>query len=415
MTWQFIRQTGYLAVLIVSVMLVGCKPSAETGPKVSITNPSSFDRQDEVISVSLTSLGQEGNALIHSEVMLDNGQTSIPGQWLDTDKDTQPDTLLFSVSVPAQSEVSYQLVPAQETRLSKRTYAELGVRQNAQWQEGRMTGGSFEPAQTMTLPDTHEIGDGLFKYEGPGWESDKVAYRLYFDQRNILDIFGKRRAEITLEQVGQVGAPSYHELQDWGMDVLKTGPSIGLGSVAVYEDGQTRRIDNSEKMQVSIAHNSPLYSEVHVAHSGFVSNEGEADIDTRYSIAAGTALTKVTVSVEGEAPPLVTGIVKHQQTLMRSNSQQKDGWHYVATFGPQSYINDALGMAIFYRAEDLQHLGEDQHNHLVVMKPSSKPLQYYFAGYWQQGPDGISDQAQFKAELERTLIRLNQPLQLQID
>lgn len=278
-----------------------------------------------------------------------------------------------------------------------------------------MTGGSFKPTESMTLPKEHEIGDGLFKYEGPGWESDKVAYRLYFDQRNILDIFGKRRSDITLPEVGQVGAPSYHELQDWGMDVLKTGPSIGLGSVAVYEEGQARRIDNSEKMQVSIAHNSPLYSQVNVAQRGFVSNQGKANLDTRYSIAAGTALTKVSVSVEGEAPPLVTGIVKHQQTLMRSDPQQQGDWHYVATFGPQSYINDALGMAIFYRAEDLQQLDEDQHNHLVIMKPSVKQVQYYLAGYWQQGPDGFSDKAQFKTELERTLTRLNQPLQLQID
>ncbi|WP_088329636.1 DUF4861 family protein [Lacimicrobium sp. SS2-24] len=415
MSLHSIRRTAYLALLLTASSMTGCQYAAQSGSQITITNPSSIDRQDEVVRVPLTSLGQAESTLIHSEVMLDNGRTTIPGQWLDTDKDGQPDELLFSVSVPAESKVSYELVGTQNANLSKRTHAELGVRQNAKWQDGRLTGGSFKSAKAMTLPEKHEIGDGLFKYEGPGWESDKVAYRLYFDQRNILDIFGKRRSDITLPQVGQVGAPSYHELQDWGMDILKTGPSIGLGSVAFYEDGQARRIDNSEMMQVSIAHSSPLYSEVNVAHRGFVSKEGLAAIDTHYSIAAGSALTKVTVSVEGEAPPLVTGIVKHVETLMRSDLQQQGDWHYVATFGPQSYINDALGMAIFYRAEDLQKLGEDQHNHLVVMKPSAKHLQYYFAGYWQQGPDGISDQEQFKTELERTLTRLNQPLQLQID
>lgn len=30
------------------------------------------------------------------------------------------------------------------------------------------------------------------KYERPGLESDKVGYRFYFDQRNAIDVFGKK-------------------------------------------------------------------------------------------------------------------------------------------------------------------------------------------------------------------------------
>ena len=38
----------------------------------------------------------------------------------------------------------------------------------------------------MTLPPEHKIGDKLFKYEGFGWESDRIAYRFYFDQRGLV-------------------------------------------------------------------------------------------------------------------------------------------------------------------------------------------------------------------------------------
>ncbi|AWL13047.1 hypothetical protein HMF8227_02595 [Saliniradius amylolyticus] len=409
------RWTFCAASLLLSAVVTGCQPSVESAPQITISNPSPTERRDEIVRVSVTELGEPGQPLRGAAVVLDNGRKIVPGQWLDEDLDSQPDTLLFSVSLEANGKASYRLREADKISLQTRTYAELGKRYDAQRQDGVYTGGSFKAVEAMTLPEQHEIGDGLFKYEGPGWESDKVAYRLYFDKRNVIDIFGKRQPELTLPQVGNVDAPSYHELQPWGMDILKTGPSIGLGSLAVYQDKRARRIDNSEQMTVSIRHSTPLYSEVEVSHQGFVGETGQADIDARYGIEAGSALTQVTVSAEGELPQWVTGIVKHESQLMQSGDHQAGPWRYIATYGDQSYINDGLGMVVFYRQTDVQTLTQDEHNHLVVMKPSLQTLEYYFGGYWQQGPDAIGSKAQFQDMLEHELIKLNQPLLVQVE
>ena len=37
------------------------------------------------------------------------------------------------------------------------------------------------------------------RYEGLGWESDQTAWRIYFDKRNAIDMFGKRRPGLYLE------------------------------------------------------------------------------------------------------------------------------------------------------------------------------------------------------------------------
>jgi len=57
--------------------------------------------------------------------------------------------------------------------------------------------------QSLTTPPGYKQGDKLVAYEGPGWESDRVAYRLYLDGRNAIDIFGKRSPDLVLSKVGR--------------------------------------------------------------------------------------------------------------------------------------------------------------------------------------------------------------------
>ena len=65
---------------------------------------------------------------------------------------------------------------------------------------GAIRGGTFHLRDQFTSPPDHFIHDGLIAFEGIGWESDKVAYRLYLDERNVTDIFGKYGAQAALVQ-----------------------------------------------------------------------------------------------------------------------------------------------------------------------------------------------------------------------
>jgi hypothetical protein len=70
--------------------------------------------------------------------------------------------------------------------------------------------------------------------EGPAWENDKVAFRLYFDTRNAKDVFGKTVPGMVLDSVGANHNNSYHAPGNWGMDVLHVGKSLGAGGLAFY-------------------------------------------------------------------------------------------------------------------------------------------------------------------------------------
>ena len=68
------------------------------------------------------------------------------------------------------------------------------------------------------------------RYEGLGWESEEIAWRIYFDKRNAIDIYGKRRPGLYLDLFA---APEYvyHLEGPMGRDIFKVGPDArrGLG------------------------------------------------------------------------------------------------------------------------------------------------------------------------------------------
>src|SRR5579864_2849053 len=68
------------------------------------------------------------------------------------------------------------------------------------------------------------------KFEGLGWESDRIAFRIYFDARNAIDIYGKRRQTL---QLPLYATPDYvyHEESPNGRDIFMVGDAVGIGGV----------------------------------------------------------------------------------------------------------------------------------------------------------------------------------------
>jgi hypothetical protein len=91
----------------------------------------------------------------------------------------------------------FNLFSCQDVSKEESSYAELSIAQGGQWEEGKyINRTSFKKTNYLKLPDSHTDHSYFIRYEDPGWESDKVAYRLYVDWRNAIDIFGKKRIKL---------------------------------------------------------------------------------------------------------------------------------------------------------------------------------------------------------------------------
>ena len=129
----------------------------------------------------------------------------LPSEWVDIDKDGKAERLRVLVSLNA-NEAKELLIGINEKQVKdKLTQAELSIKVGGQWTNKEYEGGEFKNVDYLRVPEQHTDHTYYIRYEGPGWESDKMAYRFYLDWRNGMDVFGKLTPEPVLQQVGQDG------------------------------------------------------------------------------------------------------------------------------------------------------------------------------------------------------------------
>jgi hypothetical protein len=293
------------------------------------------------------------------------------------------------------------------TAQTKKTLAELWYKTGGYFEQGKYVGGSsFQKFNSLWVPAGCTDHSFFMKYEGPGWESDKIGYRLYLDWRNAIDIFGKKVDTLVLPYVGQDGYDSYHEMSGWGMDILKVGESLGIGSLAFWDGKNAQRVAKTDSVYCRIAEDGDLRSEVQVDYYGWKIDNKSVDLKTSLSIQAGSRATKYSVQLDTPLENLCTGIVKSDETvLLKSNGS--GAWSYLATWGKQSLAGDSLGLAILYKTNQLISITEDQYSHVIVLLPDNIQLEYYLLGAWEQEPQGIKTQKAFTGYLNKQLVLLN--------
>ena len=210
--------------------------------------------------------------------------------------------------------------------LKAKTYAEISIKDGGRWIERKYEGGVFKNVNTLKVPEAHTDHSYYIRYEGPGWESNKVGYRLYLDWRNGIDIFGKQTDEIILPDVGQDGFDSYHEVSDWGVDVLKVGKGLGIGSIGRLINNKMNHFNEVDSTLVSIE-NSKLFSSVEVNYYGWKTNKEITNLQSLLTIAPDQRYTKHTIHTSEPLKGICTGIVKHNNLplLKKTNAKIQSG------------------------------------------------------------------------------------------
>ncbi|NNC38914.1 MAG: DUF4861 family protein [Hyphomonadaceae bacterium] len=265
----------------------------------------------------------------------------------------------------------------------------------------------YESRSKYQVPETHEIGNHVFPYEGVGWENEIVGYRLYLDERAVTDIFGKRTPDIVLDKVDY--RSEYHDLADWGMDVMKVGPSLGVGGLGLYRGDNLERFGKKAQLSAEVLQESGAEVSFKVMHRQVqLSDGGIGSVDTTYSLKSGSPLTWVSVKSTLPNKTLASGLVNNPKgkRIRNSNAVKKGEWRYIATWGDkQSEANDGLGTVLFYRDGDARLMPTV--NDTFPLRFNSSNPSYAFAGVWEQGPMGIANEKDFIAWADDQQKQLN--------
>ncbi|MFV5690069.1 DUF4861 family protein [Flavobacterium sp. ZT3R25] len=311
-------------------------------------------------------------------------------------------------SVAASLLVSLFSCKAQEkkTATTSKTYAEISVKEGGKWEGRKYIGGTFKNVQRLKVAPEHTDHSFDIRYEGAGWESNKIGYRLYLDWRNAIDIFGKKTEAIVLPKVGQDNFDSYHEMSDWGADILKAGKGIGVGSIDRYLNKERLHFYAVDST-IAKVENKPNSSIVKVQYYGWKTASDKIDFTSVLTINPDQRYTKHTIHSSKEIAGICTGIVKQKNTELLKKTSKNKKWAYLATYGTQSLVPDNLGMAIFYQTNTIENLVDAEFDYLLVFKPMTKPTSFYFLGAWEQEPNGIKTKEAFLSYLDQKLAVLN--------
>lgn len=398
-------------VLLALIGLYACKNAPKEIMRFDVANPTESNFSG-VIDISKDQLN---NFTPNDPIAVYQDNDRVASQWSDKDGDGVYDALCVNVNIESGKTVGLYLRKPDGKNDSHefevKTRAELWYKTTGKFNEGRYVGGgNFSKFDSLRVPDGFTDHAYFIKYEGPGWESNKVGYRLYLDWRNAVDVFGNRVGEPVLQGIGLDGYESYHHLQDWGMDVLKVGSSLGVGSNGWWNGEKAVRVEKTDSVKCRILASGTIRSQVQIWYDGWQLDQQKVNMVSVKSIDAESRMTLEHLTFDRPIKDICTGIRKDSEAELISFKSAKGQWECLATWGKQSLNNDNLGLAIIYRTDQEPLLTEDKDNHVVVFQKALEKVDYYFLAAWELEKEGVKNKEQFTDYLNQKLDQLENPV-----
>lgn len=380
---------------------IGVSNAQSVSYEFVLENPAKDDLKNYMVEIKMSSLGY----LPWGSYIADDGKQQVPVEQASNLKGEV--FLLFPVDLLKAGETKKFMIKRGEAiDYPKRTYAEIAHKIGGAFKGHEYVGGfSWVKPNYIKLPGSFRDHAYYIKYEGAGWESDRVAFRFYLDQRNAIDVFGKKTPQIVLPAVGVDGYQRYHEMADWGMDNMKVGKALGIGTIAAWDGTNAIRVEKRDSLLSYIPADGKLRSQVRTDYYGWEVNGTKCNLQSLITIDAGSRASRMELQADQQIP-LCTGIVKDKNGELFKGERGK--WGYIATFGKQSLNDDMMGLAIFYRKSQLKETTEDALNHLVVFDPQDGYVEYYFMPTWELDWEPVKTKADFQTCIDELLVRLNQ-------
>ncbi|MEM1124612.1 MAG: DUF4861 family protein, partial [Bacteroidota bacterium] len=264
--------------------------------------------------------------------------------------------------------------------------------------KNKMTG-AYVAQEKLIIPNNLATQSKWIMFEGPVLENDRIAYRYYADSRHRFDIYAKSVTDLVMDTVSW----NYHNIMDWGSDVLKVGNSLGIGSPAVWHESTLHTLSKSAKKELSIIENGDNKSTIRTTFTDLEIAGQKIDLIQDWSITAGVPYSTVNLKVtKGKLPEgayFATGVVKHIDTDQAGENGDK---FYAYTWGKQSFHKHYMGMAIFADKGLGVEKVEDELTHTYVFKnASSDEVEYGFLAAWELGNSGVKTEEDFQNVIKK--------------
>ena len=364
--------TSLASLLCLSIM----GQSASEQLTYTISNPSKLDKSNEPVVLTLSPAQQAANYLSATVCVWDEDtqtEVEIPSQLDDLDGDGTNEEVVFLLDIPGREErtVTVDLSQAAKPgRYPAQVYAEMLLSDKSK---------GHKPIQSLTVPGHVNVYNNLH-HHGPAFESALVAYRIYFDERQTVDIYGKRKQQLEIGQTQFYPTPE-HLANGYGDDILWAGTTCALGTFRGYTDNKPSYIQPVRSRTESILAYGPLRTVVEIHDEDWQYGDNKLDLTLRYTLYGGHRDVQVDVSIKGEKPisePFCTGLIKvdNCQTYTDHTGTAAvwgDNW----PAGKKDTLNrkkEVLGMAVSIPQRHVVGEPHDAENMLYLLGDKARTL-----------------------------------------
>ena len=226
----------------------------------------------------------------------------------------------------------------------------------------------------------------MFHHHGVAVESELMAYRIYFDKKQTIDVYCKRKPQLEL-------ATSYWYPNDsllalgYGDDILRVSGTVGVGTVKYWNDKLYHIEDVGERQQwiLKQTKNKATIAVSDVDWS--VPNGKQDDPETRqivnlaaeYTMRAGHRDMRCNVRVSEPVEGLCTGVqnipAKGPNDQSQITNYQLENGVLLASWGTDWPVNDTIkyhketvGLGVFIPKEYAGEIVQDKQNLLCLLK-----------------------------------------------
>ncbi len=377
------KQTMKKQMMLALVSLFALSVQAQANFEVSVSNPSKSAKTDAPVVIDLSKLGAIGD--IQRAVITVDGK-EIPSQLDDTNRDCTNDELCFLVDLGKKETKTYQVQLFQEGVQAKypaRTFAELCLPS-----KNKKLAKNKQDIYLRSISFDKKTKDCYHYVHSHGvcFESDLVAMRVYFDNRQTIDLYGKINKGLVVYDTQFY--PSDEQLAAGsGDDCLWVGNTYGLGALRGW-DGTNQVLLNDVKYQEQrVISEGPLRAIVEVVDNGWVPAPGLKPVNAiiRYTIYAGHRDFDVDVFFNKDASDYLfaTGLINVKGSSEFSDNKglrgcygsdwptgKDDGKHQLETVGLGIYVPQTALVSQEPANKDV---------YTQVVKPAGNRLSYKLA------------------------------------
>lgn len=401
------------SAICLALLAGGLSASAQGQEKkieVIVENPWNAEKVEEPVVIDLSSLG--AGFTVKSATVFD-GTNEIPSQLDDMNGDTRADELAFVINLPASGKKTLNVTLSSlksDKTYPARVYAEMLFRTS---KKNKYAKGYAIYADGAS--DTYNVQH----HHGAAFESELVAYRIYFNEKQTTDLYGKFHKGLELEE-SQFYPTDEQLKRGFGDDVIKVNSSCGAGTLRGWDGTQSTLIKPVAVRGQRILASGPVRTIVDAEVKGWQYQNKELNMINRYTLYAGHRDAQVDVLFDAPLDKEVfcTGV----QNITGHADMFSDHNGLVASWGTDWPVNDTVkykketvGLATYIPKKYVVKETSDKENFLyTISAPGKSSFRYYTSFTSCKETFGYPDKEKWFAYVQEWKKALEQPVKITV-